>query len=94
MTTAKGTQSKAGKVSALEHAVNGVPVLDTPTEGFDSAAPAADRHRHRRRPGRSQTIGNREISLNRRARLRLLAGSLIGTGCLVLAYRRRPAHRE
>jgi hypothetical protein len=97
MTTTRGTQSNADKVSALEHAVNGVPVLDTPTEGFDSAAPAAerrprgDRHRHRRRrPGRWQTISNREISLNRRARLRLLAGSLIGAGCLVLAYRLQP----
>jgi hypothetical protein len=95
MTTTRGTQSNADKVSALEHAVNGVPVLDTPTEGFDSAAPAADRrprgdrHRHRR-PARWQTISNREISLNRRARLRLLAGSLIGAGCLVLAYRLQP----
>ena len=84
-----------GEVSALEHAVNGVPVLDTPTEGFDSAAPAADRRprgdrpRHRR-PPRWQTISNREISLDRRARLRLLAGSLIGAGCLVLAYRLQP----
>lgn len=103
MTTTQGTQSNpesnaesnAGKVSALEHAVNGVPVLDTPTEGFDSAAPAADlrppgdRYRHRR-PPRWQTISDREISLDRRARLRLLAGALIGAGCLVLAYRLQP----
>jgi hypothetical protein len=94
MTTAEGTQSKAGKVSALEHAVNGVPVLGSSTAEADSAAHAADRRprggRHRRRPGRWQTISNREISLNRRARLRLLAGSLIGAGCLVLAYRLQP----
>ena len=96
MTTAEGTPSNAGAVSALEHAVNGAPVLRTSTAGFDSAAPAAGRRprRHRggrhRRPGRWQTISNREISLDRRARLRLLAGSLIGAGCLVLAYRLQP----
>ena len=38
MTTAEGTSSNAGAVSALEHAVNGVPVLRTSTAGFDSAA--------------------------------------------------------
>ena len=72
------------KVSALEHAVNGVPVLRTSTAGFDSAAsrgrptPSSRRGGRHRRPGRWQTIGNREISHDRRARLRLLAGSLIG----------------
>jgi hypothetical protein len=91
MTTTEGTQSNAesnaGNVSALEHAVNGAPVLDTPTEGFDSAAPATDRHRHRHR---GENTGSREISQDRRARLWLLADSLIGTGCLVLAYGLQP----
>jgi hypothetical protein len=99
MTIAEGTpSSNAGEVSALEHAVNGAPVLRTSTAGFDSATapPATDRRRrrncggHHRRPGRWQTIGNRDISHDRRARLRLLAGSLIGAGCLVLAYRLQP----
>ena len=86
---------QCAQVSALEHAVNGEPVLRTSTAGFDSAAPAADRHRRRdrgrhRRPGRWQAIANREISQDRRARLRLLAGSLIGAGCLLLAYRLQP----
>jgi hypothetical protein len=103
MTTTEGTHPNAepnadsnpGNVSELKHAVNGVPVLDTPTQGFDSAAPAADQrprrdlHSHRR-PPRWQTRSNREISLDRRLRLRLLAGSLIGAGCLVLAYRLQP----
>jgi hypothetical protein len=96
MTTTEETQPNAepstGKVSALAHAVNGVLVRDAPTAEFDSAALAADRRplgdrpRHRR-PPRWQTISDREISLDRRVRLRLLAGSLVGTGCLVLAYR-------
>jgi hypothetical protein len=106
MTTAEGTSSTAGEVSALEHAVNGEPVLGTSTADVDAAeadaagadsdaAPAADqrprrdRPRHRR-PPRWQTRSNREISLDRRLRLRLLAGSLIGAGCLVLAYRFQP----
>jgi hypothetical protein len=99
MTTAKGTQSNAesdvGKVSALEHAVNGLPVLDTPTEGSDSVAPFADRDlrgdrsRHHR-PPRWQTISGRQISLDRKLRLRVLAGSLIGAGCLVLGDRLQP----
>jgi hypothetical protein len=97
MTTAEGTQSNAGKVSALEHAVNGVPVLGSSTAEADSdAAPAAGRRRRRDRGGHHrrqvprQTISHRKISQDRRARLRLLAGSLIGSGCLVLAYRLQP----
>jgi hypothetical protein len=98
MTTAEGTSSNAGKVSALEHAVNSAPVLGSSTAGADTAAaaPAADGRRRgdrggrHRRLGRWRTIGNREISNDRRARLRLLAGSLIGAGCLVLAYRLQP----
>jgi hypothetical protein len=35
-------------------------------------------------------MSNRGISHDRRARLRLLAGSMIGAGCLVLAYRLQP----
>jgi hypothetical protein len=103
MTTAEGTSSTAGQVSALEHAVNGEPVLGTSTADVDAAeadaagadsdaAPAADQRPRRdrpshRRPPRWQTRSNREISLDRRLRLRLLAGSLIGSECLVLAYR-------
>lgn len=95
MTTAEDAQANAGEVSALEDGVNGVPVVDTPTPDFDSNAPAADprphgdRSRHRR-PPRWQTISDREISLDRTARLRVLAGSLLGTGCLVLAHRLQP----
>jgi hypothetical protein len=89
MTTTEGTQSNAessaGKVSELEHAVNGMPVPDPPAEELDSAGPASHR-----RPPHWQTISSREISLDRKARLRLLAGSLIGAGCLVLAYRLQP----
>jgi hypothetical protein len=102
MTTTKGTASNAGNVSALEHAVNGAPVPRTSTAGFDSAAVAPGARRRRRRgrgghhgrPRRRQTIGNREISHDRRARLLMLAGSLIGAGCLVLAYRLQPGERS
>ena len=94
MTTTEGTQSNAesdaGKTSALEHSVNGVPVVDTPTEGFDTDASAADHHRHRRGPVRRQSMSDREISVDRTARLRLLAGSVFGAGCLLLAYCLQP----
>jgi hypothetical protein len=91
MTTTEGTQSNAEssteEVSELEHEheVNGVPVPDPPTEEFYAAGPASHR-----RPPHWQTITSREISLDRKARLRLLAGSLVGAGCLVLAYRLQP----
>jgi hypothetical protein len=87
VTTAEGTPSNAGKVSTLEDAVNGVPVLPLSTVGRGRGG------RHGR-PGRWQTIGNREISHDRRARLRLLAGSLIGAVCLVLAYRLQPGEES
>ena len=89
MTTTEGTQSNAESstegVPELEHAVNGVPVPDPPAEELYSAGPASHR-----RPPHWQTVTSREISLDRKARLRLLAGSLIGAGCLVLSYRLQP----
>jgi hypothetical protein len=87
MTNAEDTLSSEDTVSAPDQAVEAASAADTPTEGFDSAAPAADRHRHRRRV---EPPGGREVSQDRRARLWLLANSLIGTGCLVLAYALQP----
>jgi hypothetical protein len=91
--TTEDTLSPEGKVSAPGQAVKGAPAARTSTAGSDSAAAAAgQRHgghgRHELRRG--ETTGNREFSQNRRIRLRLLAGSLIGTGCLVLAFRLQP----
>ena len=100
MTTTKGIPSNAGKVSALEHAVNGEPILGSSAAEADSdAAPAAVRRRRRDRGGHhrrqvpTQTISHRKISQDRRARLRLLAGTLIGSGCLVLASYLQPGER-
>jgi hypothetical protein len=97
MTIAGGTPSSAGKVSALEHTENGAPFLGASTAGLDSAAaaPAAARRRRRDRGGHHRrrgglTADSRGIVRDRRARLRLLAGSLTGAGCLVLAYRLQP----
>jgi hypothetical protein len=98
MTTADGAPFDAGKVSALEHAVNNVSVLDTSTAGSHStvalsaAGPRRRRDHGRHHRGRGgQTTGNRGIVRERRARLRLLTGSLIGAGCLVLASRLQPS---
>jgi hypothetical protein len=89
MTNAESTLSSAGEFSAPEQETNAAPELRTSTAGSDSAAAAAGRRGHGRHLLRygGQTSGSREISQDRRARLRLLAGSLIGTGFLVLAYR-------
>jgi hypothetical protein len=90
MTTETPT-SNAGQVSVPAKALNDTLVDGTSTEMSDSSAPAAGRRRRRSRGGHHrrqvlrQTIGHRKISQDRRARLRLLAGSLIGSGCLVLA---------
>jgi hypothetical protein len=96
MTIAEGTQSnaesEAGEVAAL--AFKGAPLLEESTPAGDFAAPAGRRRRHRggqhRSPERWRTISHHEILLDRRARLEVLAGSLIGAGCLVLAYRLQP----
>jgi hypothetical protein len=89
MTNAEDTLSDEGKAPAPEHTGNGVPVSDTAEPGFDSATPGADQsrldHRHRRHLGRLQTTGGRERTLDRWTRGRILAGSLIGSGCLMLA---------
>ena len=100
MTTSDGIQSDTREVSTLEEAVTAVPaVVDAPADEPDSAPPAADRRpdddrpdrpRHRRR-ARWQTISDREISLDRTLRLRMLAGSLVGAGCLVFAHRLQPS---
>jgi hypothetical protein len=92
MTPVESTPGGAGTVSALEHTEHGVSVDRTSTAGVDSAAPATGLGRHRRRDGRRRTAGgastgSRQILQDRRARLRLLSGSLIGAGCLILAYR-------
>jgi hypothetical protein len=96
MTMAGDAPSSDGDVLALEHAVNGVPLLEDSTAAVDSAAPAGGRRRRRdrggqhRSPERWRTIGHHAILLDRRARLEVLAGSLIGSGCLVLASRLLP----
>jgi hypothetical protein len=87
------TLAAAGTVSTPEQSAPELPVNEAPATGtaiaesHSAAAAAGQRHgghgRHELRG--SETIGSREVSQDRRARLRLLAGSLIGAGCLVLA---------
>jgi hypothetical protein len=93
MTTAEGARSSAREVSPLEHAVNGTPVVRTSATGFDSAAaaPAVGRRPPRDRRRHHQTTISRGVLQDRRCRLQLVARSLIGAGCLVLAYRLHPA---
>lgn len=86
--------STEGNVLVPDQAVNGAPAAGTATAGSAPAAAAADQRpaghgRHELRGGR-QTTRSREISQNRRVRLQLLAGALIGTGCLVLSYLLQP----
>jgi hypothetical protein len=93
MTNLEDTVSTQGKVSTPEPVVNGTPAAHTSTTGSDSADTEArqrdDGHaRHELRGG--EATGSRAISQDRRARLSLLAASLIGIGCLVLAYRLQP----
>jgi len=93
MTNVEDTLSSQGKVSAPEKALNGAPTASTSTARPDPAnAVARQRHnghgRHELRGG--ETTASREVSADRRARLRLLAASLIGIGCIVLAYRLQP----
>jgi hypothetical protein len=92
MTTVEDSPLTAGRISAFERS----PIRRSSTAGFHSGAAAPDLRRRRnrggrhRRPGPWRIIGHREISAERRPRLRLLAGSLIGAGCLVLAFHLQP----
>lgn len=79
--------------SAPEQAPPELPVTEAPaTRTATAEAPAAaevgqqhhGRGRHELRV--SDTMSSRAISQDRRARLRLLAGSLVGAGCLVIAF--------
>ncbi len=95
MTTSEGIQSDTGEASTLENVAVDRPVIGTPTTELDSSAAAVEREvtvsrsRHRRLP-RWQTISDREIKLDRTGRIRVLAGSLVGAGCLLLAQRLHP----
>jgi hypothetical protein len=96
MTILEDSPMNAGTISAFERVVHGAPVLRWSTPGLDSgsAAPAPGPRRRRgrhRTPSLWQRLGTRETLDDRWPRLRLLAGSLIGVGCLALAHRLQPA---
>ena len=80
MTNPEGCPSSSVPISVIEHAVNGVPVLRTSTAGLDTAAAAP--------AGRGAS--SHEVVRDRLARLRLLAGSVLGVECLLLALRLHP----
>ena len=73
MSELKSHPVSSGDTAVTEHAVNGVPVR--PARG-----------RHRRRWGLGTANSEREVPRDRSARLRVLAGSVIGVGCLFVAY--------
>ena len=80
MTNPSASPSSAGRISAIEPAMNGVPVLGTSTARLD-AAPAAPA---------GQSVSRRAVLQYRLARLRLLAGSALGLGCLLIAQWLQP----
>jgi hypothetical protein len=87
------TLATESTVSAPEPPSNeALPTATAPAESHLARAAAVHSNnghgRHELRGG--ETTDDREISLDRRARLRLLAGSLIGAGCLVLAFVLQP----
>jgi hypothetical protein len=98
MTHAEDTLASEVNVSAPEQTAPEVPVNEasangTATAELQSATAAAgqgnDGHgRHELRG--SETVGSRAVVRDRRARVRVLAGSLIGAGCLVLAFVLQP----
>ncbi len=73
MSELKSHPVSSGDTAVTEHAVNGVPVR--PARG-----------RHRRSWGLGTANSEREVPRDRSARLRVLAGSVIGVGCLFVAY--------
>jgi hypothetical protein len=82
MTNPRRNSSSAGGVSVLEPTVNGAPVLGISVARLDTVAATA--------AGPSTTSPER--SQDRVARLRLLAGSALGVGCLLLAQRLGAGH--
>jgi hypothetical protein len=99
MTNAEDTLSTENKVSAPEQAAPEIPFNEAPAAGTESAESrsAADTAEHggdgrgRHFFGCGQTTGSRAISQDRRVRLQLLASSVIGIGCLLLANRLHPS---
>jgi hypothetical protein len=80
MTHVEGRRSSSGTISATKHAVNGAPVPGTTIASRDIAAAAPKR----------QSTTSREVPLDRVARLRLIAWSALGVGCLLLAQQLQP----
>jgi hypothetical protein len=80
MTNLEGRRSSSGRISATEHAVNGVPVPGTTVASRDigTAAP------------KGQSTSSHEVLHDGVARLRLIGWSAIGVGCLLLAERLQP----
>ena len=78
MTNPTGPPSSSGTIAVLGHTVKDAPALPTSTAKLDAAAPV----------GRS--TGGHEVSRDRGARLRLLAASALGVGCLFLAQGLQP----
>jgi len=96
MTNIEDTLSSEDEVSTSERAVNGGPAAGMSAVESDPALTEVHRgdNRHGRhelhKDRRGEATGSREISQDRRARLSLLAGSLVGVVCLVLAYSVQP----
>jgi hypothetical protein len=82
-------EARTGGIAVTEHSVNGVPVLPPSTVGRDVPPDPAmlEGGRHRRPWARTSEP---EAPQDRMARLRLLAGSAVGVGCLMVAHRLVP----
>ena len=91
------TPPKAGDIAANQ-TVDGEPDVGTSTKvaeptDADPTEVGSPGGRHRRR-GRRQTDLGHGISRDRRPQMRLLASSLIGTACLMLALYLQPSERS
>jgi hypothetical protein len=73
-------------ITVTEHAVNGVPVQPTSTVGRDIPPAPPLLAGKETRSGERKLRQAREVRQDRMARLRLLAGSATGVGCLFVAH--------
>jgi hypothetical protein len=83
----------SGPIAATEHAVNGVPVPSASTMGRDIPPPSADLAGESTTSGDREARRAREVPQDRMARLRLLATSALGVGCLFVAHWLQPGSR-
>jgi hypothetical protein len=77
-------------VAVSEHALYGAPVLPSSTAVGDNPAAPAELAGEGTRSGEPKLREAREVRQDRTARLRLLAGSTVGVGCLLVAHWLQP----